>query len=92
MLIAAGTLVLVGLHVVPRSVGIVVVAAAIVFELAEKGFWYWVTRRIPQAVGAEAEVPSRDLVAVSLHRPAPDRTRPLDHRPQALEAVERLPC
>ena len=68
MLIVAGVLLLVALHVVPASWGIVLVVAAIVFELAEKVFWYWITRRIPHAVGAEAMI-GRTVTAVSACNP-----------------------
>jgi membrane protein implicated in regulation of membrane protease activity len=68
MLIVAGVLLLVALRVVPPFLGIVLVAAAIVFELAEKGFWYWITRRIPHAVGAEAMV-GRSVTVVSACNP-----------------------
>jgi membrane protein implicated in regulation of membrane protease activity len=64
MLIVAGVFVLVALRVVPAFWAVVLVAAAIVFDVAEKGFWYWVTRRIPHAVGAEAMV-GRPVVVVS---------------------------
>jgi membrane protein implicated in regulation of membrane protease activity len=68
MLIVAGVLVLVVLRVVPVSWGIVLVAAAIAFDLAEKGFWWWVTRRIPPAVGAEAMI-GRPVTVVSACHP-----------------------
>jgi membrane protein implicated in regulation of membrane protease activity len=68
MLIVAGVLLLVALRAVPPFLGIVLVAAAIVFELAEKGFWYWITRRIPHAVGAEAMV-GRPVAVVSACNP-----------------------
>lgn len=68
MLIVAGVLMLVALHVVPAPWGILLVAAAIVFELAEKAFWFWTTRRIPPAVGAEAML-GRPVTVVSACHP-----------------------
>jgi membrane protein implicated in regulation of membrane protease activity len=68
MLIVAGVLVLVGLRVVPTAWGIALAAAACAFELAEKGFWYWATRGIAHAVGAEAMV-GRTVTAVSACSP-----------------------
>jgi membrane protein implicated in regulation of membrane protease activity len=68
MLIVAGLLLLT-LHVVPWLWGMVLVAGAIGFELAEKGFFVWYTRRIPLAVGAEAMI-GRPVTVVSACRPA----------------------
>jgi membrane protein implicated in regulation of membrane protease activity len=68
MLIVAGVFLLVALRVVPVSWGLALVAAAIAFELAEKGFWYWNTRRIPHAVGVAAMV-GRPVTVVSACNP-----------------------
>jgi membrane protein implicated in regulation of membrane protease activity len=46
--------VLVALFVVPAPWGIVLVAGAVMWEIAEKAFWFRSTKRIPLAVGKEA--------------------------------------
>jgi membrane protein implicated in regulation of membrane protease activity len=68
MVLVAGLLLLVALHAVSVAWGGVLVVCALVFELAEKGFWWWTTRRIPHAVGAEA-MPGRPVTVVSACRP-----------------------
>ena len=42
----------------PTGWGIALVAAAAVFELAETGFWFWLSRRRKAVTGAEA-LPAR---------------------------------
>ena len=46
----------------PTGWGIAVVAAATVFELAEAGFWVWLSRRRKAVTGAEALPGSRGVV------------------------------
>ncbi|HXR10962.1 MAG TPA: NfeD family protein [Gaiellaceae bacterium] len=67
MLILAAAVLLV-LHVGPRPWILAFLAAAIVFELAEKGVLVWYTRRIPVAVGAEAMI-GRSVTVLSACRP-----------------------
>ena len=52
----------------PATWGIVVVAAATVVELAEVGFWIWLSRRRAVATGAEA-LPGSHGVVVARCRP-----------------------
>jgi membrane protein implicated in regulation of membrane protease activity len=52
--LAAGLLL--ALFVVPAPWGIVLVASAIAWEILEKGFWFYRTKRIPVAVGPEAMI------------------------------------
>ena len=61
MLIVAGLLLL-GFHVVPELWGVALVAGAVAFEIAEKGFWIRYTRRIPVSTGTEAMVGRRVTV------------------------------
>jgi len=68
MLIVAALL-LFAFHVVPEPWSAALVAGAIAFELAEKGFWVRYTRRIPLAVGPEAMI-GRPVTVVSACRPA----------------------
>jgi membrane protein implicated in regulation of membrane protease activity len=68
MLIVTGLLVLIALNVVPAYLGLVLVGAAVVFEVAEKGFWLWSSRRIPLAVGIETML-GRPVTAISPCRP-----------------------
>ena len=53
-LIAGSTLV--AIFVVPPPWGLVLVGGAIVWEIAEKAFWFRSTKRIPIAVGREAMI------------------------------------
>ena len=46
----------------PTGWGIALVAAAAVFELAEAGFWFWLSRRRKAVTGAEALPGSRGIV------------------------------
>ena len=55
MLIIVGS-VLVALFVAPPPWGPLLVGCAIVWEIAEKAFWFRYTRRIPIAVGREAMI------------------------------------
>lgn len=68
MLIVTGLLVLIALNVVPAHLGLVLVGAAVVFEVAEKGFWLWSSRRIPLAVGIETML-GRPVTVISPCRP-----------------------
>ena len=49
----------------PTGWGIALVATAAVFELAETGFWFWLSRRRKAVTGAEALPGSRGVVAVA---------------------------
>lgn len=68
MVVVAALLLLV-FHVGPRSWVLALLAAAIVFELAEKGLLIRYTRRIPVAAGAEAMI-GRPVTVISACRPA----------------------
>jgi len=68
MLIVTALLVLIALHLVPAHLALVLVGAAAVFEVAEKGFWLWSSRRIPLAVGIEAML-GRPVTVISPCRP-----------------------
>jgi membrane protein implicated in regulation of membrane protease activity len=48
----------------PTGLGIAVVAAATVIEVAEVGFWFWLSRRRKAVTGAEALPGARALVVV----------------------------
>jgi membrane protein implicated in regulation of membrane protease activity len=48
----------------PTGWGIVVVAAATAFELAEAGFWVWLSKRRKAVTGAEALPGARGVVVV----------------------------
>jgi membrane protein implicated in regulation of membrane protease activity len=48
----------------PTGWGIVVVVAATVFELAEAGFWLWLSKRRKVVTGAEALPGARGVVIV----------------------------
>jgi membrane protein implicated in regulation of membrane protease activity len=60
--------VLAAVFLLPTAWGIVVVVAATVFELAEAGFWVWLSRRRKAVTGAEA-LPGARGVVVSPCRP-----------------------
>jgi membrane protein implicated in regulation of membrane protease activity len=68
MLVAGGLMLLIALHVVSGPLGLVVIVCALALELAEKALWFWYTRRIPVAVGAEAMI-GRPVTAISDCRP-----------------------
>jgi membrane protein implicated in regulation of membrane protease activity len=55
MLIIVGSLLL-ALFVAPAPWGVVLVGCAILWEIAEKVFWFRYSKRIPIAVGREAMV------------------------------------
>jgi len=48
--------VLLALFVVPAPWGIVLVASALAWEVLEKAFWFYSTKRFPVAVGPEAMI------------------------------------
>jgi membrane protein implicated in regulation of membrane protease activity len=49
----------------PTGWGIAVVVAATVFELAEAGFWVWLSKRRKAVTGAEALPGARGVVVVA---------------------------
>jgi membrane-bound ClpP family serine protease len=55
MLVVVGAIVL-ALFLVPAPWGLILVGAAIIWEIAEKLFWFRYTKRIPIAVGREAMI------------------------------------
>jgi membrane-bound serine protease (ClpP class) len=55
MLIVVGSIFL-AVYVTPAPWGVVLVASAIVWEVAEKLFWFRYSKRIPIAVGREAMI------------------------------------
>jgi membrane protein implicated in regulation of membrane protease activity len=67
MLIVFGSLLL-ALFVAPAPWGVVLVACAIVWEIAEKVFWFRYSKRIPVAVGREAMI-GLPVTVVSACRP-----------------------
>jgi membrane protein implicated in regulation of membrane protease activity len=64
----AGALVL-ALYVVPRPWGGALVAGAIAWEILEKLFWFYRTKRFPLAVGPEAMV-GQPAAVIAACRPA----------------------
>ena len=75
-MLTVGAAVLVALLVLPGPWGVVLVAAAIVWEIGEKAFWVQRTRGIPVAVGAEAMIGQRVNVIAACH---PDGKVELSH-------------
>jgi membrane protein implicated in regulation of membrane protease activity len=55
-MVLLGAALFLAIVVVPAPWGVVLVAAAIVWEVAEKAFWFRWSRRIPVAVGPEAMI------------------------------------
>jgi membrane protein implicated in regulation of membrane protease activity len=55
-MVAVGAAVLLAFFVVPTSWGIVLIVSSILWEAAEKAFWFHRTKGIPIAVGPEAMI------------------------------------
>jgi membrane protein implicated in regulation of membrane protease activity len=55
-MVTIGAAVLLALFVVPTPWGIVVVVSALLWEAAEKVFWFYRTKSIPISVGPEAMI------------------------------------
>ena len=68
MLVIAALVLLIAMHVVPTQMGLLLACAAALFEVVEKGFWAWHTRRIPLAVGVET-MRGRPVTVLSACRP-----------------------
>jgi membrane protein implicated in regulation of membrane protease activity len=49
----------------PTGWGIALVAAALVFEVGETGFWFWLSKRRNAVTGAEALPGSRGVVVLA---------------------------
>jgi membrane protein implicated in regulation of membrane protease activity len=60
--------VLLAILVAPAPWGIVLVASAIAWEVLEKTFWFYRTKRIPVAVGAEAMI-GQQVNVIAVCRP-----------------------
>jgi hypothetical protein len=56
VLIVLGLALLLVLHLVGGALGLSLLAAAVTFEAAEKGYLVWSMRRLPPAAGPEAMV------------------------------------
>jgi membrane-bound ClpP family serine protease len=67
MLIIVGSIIL-ALLVAPAPWGLLLVGTAIVWEIAEKVFWFRYTKRIPIAVGREAMI-GLSVTAITACRP-----------------------
>jgi membrane protein implicated in regulation of membrane protease activity len=68
VLIISGLALLLVLHVVGGALGLSLLAAAVAFEAAEKGYLVWWTRRLPPAAGPEVMV-GCPVTVVSACRP-----------------------
>jgi membrane-bound ClpP family serine protease len=66
--LVVGGSVLVALFLPSPSWGVALVVSALLWEFAEKAFWFRSTRRIPVAVGNETII-GRSVTAVSACRP-----------------------
>lgn len=55
-MVTIGAAVLLAILVAPSPWGIVLVVSAIAWEILEKAFWFYRTKGIPVAVGAEAMI------------------------------------
>ncbi len=55
-MVTIGAAVLLALFVVPAPWGIVLVVSALAWEILEKAFWFYGTKRFPVAVGPEAMI------------------------------------
>jgi membrane-bound serine protease (ClpP class) len=64
-MVTIGAALLLAILVAPPPWGLVLVMSAITWEVAEKAFWFYRTKRIPVAVGAEAMIGKQaDVIAV----------------------------
>ena len=63
-----GVALLLALFVVPSPWGIVLIGSALAWEISEKAFWFWNTKRIPLAVGPETMV-GRQVEVIAACRP-----------------------
>jgi membrane protein implicated in regulation of membrane protease activity len=66
--VTIGVAVLLALFVLPAPWGVVAVVGAVLWEIAEKAYWFQSTRGIPVAVGPEAMI-GRRVVVVAPCRP-----------------------
>jgi membrane protein implicated in regulation of membrane protease activity len=57
--------ILLAIYVLPTSWGIVVVSGAVVLEIGETWFWYWLSHRRRASVGVESLVGMRARVVIS---------------------------
>ena len=67
-MLVIGVALLLALFVVPSPWGIVLVGSALAWEISEKAFWFWNTKRIPLAVVPETMV-GRQVEVVAACRP-----------------------
>ena len=67
-MLVIGVALLLALFVVPSPWGIVLIGSALAWEISEKTFWFWNTKRIPPAVGPETMV-GRQVEVIATCRP-----------------------